>query len=322
MRIGIAGCGRIAELGYISAALATPGVEIVAFADPDRERLERCRELWARGGEEAMGFPDAAALLEEETIDLLVVAAPAVHHLALAEIAAAAGVRSLVEKPPAADLAEARRLAALDPEPLIAFNRRFLQGAELRDAVPAEGWLELDLELRFRRAAWGAHEARDEALLDADVHLIDLACHLSGGAPVAVRRAKLKPERARLELELTRGRARISCATDRRHRERVEVCDRAGRMLAKSTLGGVRGRLSSLAGRPHPLVLSLQRQLEAVGVSLMEPPHLLLQQGHPHRLLATAHDGATVMAVVEAARRSAELDGAEVTVAQLEGAAT
>jgi len=52
-------------------------------------------------------------------------------------------------------------------------------------------------------------------------------------------------------------------------------------------------------------------------VSLLEPPHLLLQQGHPRRLPATADDGATAMAVVEAARRSADLDGAEVTVTPL-----
>lgn len=324
MKLGIAGCGRIAESGYIPAALATPGVEIVAFADPDQERLERCRASWEReGGREAEDFGGLATLLERTSIDLLVVAAPAAAHLPLAEAAAAAGVRSLVEKPPAPDLAGAQQLAALDPQPFVAFNRRFLQGAELRDAVPAEGWLELDLELRFRRAAWGAHEARDEALLDAGVHLIDLACHLSGASPVAVRRAEVAPERAEFELELSRGRARIRCATDRRYREVVTVRDRAGKLLARSIQGGIRGRFAALRGAPHPLVLSLGRQLEAaraVGVSLMEPPHLLLQRGHPHRSLATAADGATAMAVVEAARRSAELGGAEVTVAPVTGA--
>lgn len=324
LRLGIAGCGRIAERGYVPAALATDGVEVAGFADPDRERLERCRRLWAGGSEAVPGFPDLASLLAAAPLDLLVVAAPAAHHLPLAEEAAAAGVRSLVEKPPAPDLAAAQRLATLDPPPLLAFNRRFLQGEELRDAIPADGWLELDLELRFRRQAWGAHEARDEALLDAGTHLIDLACHLSTAAPIAVRHAVIEPERASLELELSRGRARISCATDRRHREAVVVRDRSGKPLARWGWGGLGARFAALVGRPDPLALSLQRQLEAVkavGVPLMEPPHLLLQQGHPHRLLATVADGIGVMAVVEAARRSAELEGAEVTVAPL-GATT
>ncbi len=320
MRLGIAGCGRIAERGYIPAALASEEVSVVALADPNPERLERCRELLGAGGAQPAAFGDLAALLAAEPIDLLVVAAPLAHHVALAEEAAAAGVSSLVEKPPAPDLPAVERLAALDPEPLLAFNRRFLQGAELLPVVPAEGWLELDLELRFRREAWGAHEVRDEALLDAGIHLIDLATHLSGAAPIAVRRALVEPERAQLELELSRGRARISCATDRGHRETVTVRDRAGKKLASSTWGGLRSRLAGALGRPDSLAQSLQRQLEAVGVSLREPPHLLLPQGHPDRLLATARDGATAMSVVEAARRSAELDGAEVTVAPLKGA--
>jgi predicted dehydrogenase len=297
VRLGIAGCGRIAERGYIPAALAAEGVTIAGFADPDAGRLRQCAELWAgKSGEEAASFADASELLQEEPIDLLVVAAPVAHHLALAEEAAAANVRALVEKPPAPDLATAERLAALDPQPFLAFNRRFLQGTELGDAIPAEGWLELDLELRFKRDAWGAHQADDEAILDAGIHLIDLACHLSNSNPIAVRQAQIEPDRASFELELTRARARISCATDRSHREAITVRDRSGKPLARSAWGGIGTRISSLLGRPDPLVLSLQRQLEAIP------------------LLATGYDGVTAMAIVEAARRSADLGGAEVTV--------
>jgi len=315
MRIGIAGCGRIAERGYVPAALAAKGIEIAGLADPDEGRRQQCRELCEReAGSEVPAFAGAGELLRSEPLDLLVVAAPAAHHVALAEEAAAAGVRALVEKPPTPDLEGARKLAALDPQPLIAFNRRFLQGEELRPAIPAEGWVELDLELRFRRDGWGAHETHDEALLDAGIHLIDLACFLTGSAPIAVRRAEIEHERASLELELARGRARIACATDRSHRETILVRDRSGKALAQSSWGGIRWRISRLLGRPDPLIVSLQRQIEAVGVSLLEPPHLLLQQGHPHRLLATAPDGIAAMAVVEAAHRSARLDGAEVTV--------
>jgi predicted dehydrogenase len=329
MKLGIVGCGRIAERGYVPAALAADGVTIAGFADPDAERLGRCRELWQRGGgEEAVAVAGTGELLELP-LDLLVVAVPAAHHLALAEEAAAAGMPCLVEKPPAPDLAGAERLAALDPVPFIAFNRRFLQGAELRNAIPGEGWLELDLELRFRRDDWGAHESRDEALLDAGIHLIDLACHLSGSSPIAVREAEIGTERATLELELARGRARIRCATDRRHREEVTIRDRAGRPLARSAWGGFRSRFSALAGRPDPFVLSLRRQLEALPTT----PHELHQLDHPADSqvdavrgrregggIAIAADGVAAMAVVEAARRSAALGGAEVTVAPTAGA--
>ncbi|HEV2790811.1 MAG TPA: Gfo/Idh/MocA family oxidoreductase, partial [Solirubrobacterales bacterium] len=317
LRLGIAGCGRIVERGYVPAALATPGVTIAAFADPDPERLAGCRELWERGGGKAAGYADVATLLERESVDLLVVAAPAGAHVPLAEAAAVAGVRSLVEKPPAPDLAGAQRLAALEPEPLLAFNRRFLQGVELLEKVPDEGWLELDLELRFRQTAWGAYVVRDEALLDAGVHLVDLACNLSGAAPIAVRRAVVEPQRAQFELELSRGRARVRCATDRRYREAVVVRDRGGKLFARSVHGQVRGRLASLRGTPEPLVLSLSRQLAALRDAGSTDPAFVPSGGMPPKgrtPLATAGDGAVAMAVVEAVRESAALDGAEVTV--------
>ncbi len=322
MRLGIAGCGRIAERGYIPAALAAEGVTIAAFADPNRERLDGCLDLWRAGGGEACGFADLGNLLAAEVIDLLVVAAPLDRHVSLAEEAAAAGVRSLVEKPPAPDLAGALRLAELDPEPVLALNRRFLQGTELRGSIPAEGWIELDLELRFRQGDWGAHEVRDETLLDAGIHLVDLACHLSGAAPIAVRQAEIAPQRASFELELSRGRARIECATDRRHREAISIRDRSGKVLAGSAWGGLGTRLGGLIGRPDPLALSLQRQLEAARDVTGEPPTNPTQLS-PHtgdncvQALATARDGVAAMAIVEAVRRSAALDGAEVTVAPI-----
>ena len=300
MKLGIAGCGRITERGYVPAAIAAEGVTVAGFADPDATRLASCHALWEHGGEGAAVAVTSVSELLETPLDLLVVAAPARHHLQLAEEAAAAGVRCLVEKPPALDLAEAERLTAIGPEPFLAFNRRFLQGAELREAIPAEGWLELDLELRFRRDAWGAHESRDEALLDAGIHLIDLACFLTGADPIAVRNAEVEPERASLELELARARARIRCATDRAHLEQVTVRDRAGRVVCSSTWGGLRSRLDRLLGHPDPLALSLQRQLEALKPEASG--------------VATALDGVAAMSVVEAARRSAELGGAEVTV--------
>lgn len=330
MRLGIAGCGRIAERGYIPAALAAEGVTIAGFADPDPDRLDLCRHLWEQeSGGQANACTSAGELLRNEPLDLLVVATSVEHHLPLAEAAAATGLQSLVEKPPAADLAEARRLASLDPAPLIAFNRRFLQGAEIRDSVPAEGWLELDLELRFRREAWGAHEARDEALLDAGIHLIDLACFLTDSAPIAVRHADIEHERATLELELGRGRARISCATNRSHRETVGVRDRSGRTLGRAAWGGIQTRLGGLLGKPDPLVLSLRRQMQALRAQAPEPHQPLnLQEevggvrGTPRATsLATAADGLAAMAVVEAARRSAESNGVEVTVEQAEAPA-
>jgi predicted dehydrogenase len=301
LRLGIAGCGRIAERGYLPAARGLGDVEIVALAEPVVERSAR---LVADTG--ILSFAGVEEMVAAGGVEALVVAVPADRHLEVARAAAEGGLPSLVEKPPATDLAGALALAALEPAPALAFNRRFLQGAALAPSIPSDGWLELELELRFQRSGWGAHASDDEALLDAAIHLIDLAAFLTGSAPIAVRAAALAPERARVELELGRGRAQISCATDRPYAERVEVRDRAGRTLAASTTGRVRARMARLRGGEDPFVASIRRQLGAFAAR---------QRGEPSSGLADAAAGVAAMATVEAARRSAELGGAEVIVA-------
>jgi myo-inositol 2-dehydrogenase / D-chiro-inositol 1-dehydrogenase len=301
LRLGLAGCGRIVERGYLPAVRGLRGVEVVAVADPERPRA-------ARASAGAVAFADAGEMIVAGGIEAVIVAAPAAAHLEVAATAASAGLPCLVEKPPAPDLASAAALAALDPSPSIGFNRRFLQGAELSPSIPAEGWLELELELRFRRAGWGAHFSRDEALLDAGTHLIDLAAFLTGAAPIAVRNASVEPERAELELELGRARARISCATDRPYAERVDVRDRSGRMTAGSRLGRVSAAKRRLHRGEDPLVLSLRRQLQQFAARV---------RGREADELAGADAGVAAMSVVEAARHSAELGGAEVTVCTL-----
>ncbi len=301
MRLGIAGCGRIAERGYLPAARGLDGVEVVAVADPDRRRAARA----ARAVGTVVAYADAGEMIAGGGIDAVVAASPAEVHLDVAATAADAGLPCLVEKPPAPDLAGATALAALDPAPSIGFNRRFLQGIELLPSIPPEGWLELDLELRFRRTGWSAHLSRDEALLDAGIHLIDLAAFLVAAAPIAVRGAVVEPERAELELELGRARAWIRCATDRPYAERVEVRDRSGRPIAGSRIGRLAAAQKRLRGGEDLLVLSLRRQLQRFAARA---------RGEGAGELAGAEAGVAALSVVEAARRSAELAGAEVTV--------
>jgi len=301
LRLGIAGCGRIVERGYLPALHGLPSVELAAVADPDRGRAGRSVE-----GTGAAVFASTEEMLARGGLDAVVVATPGHTHLELAGLAAAAGLPSLVEKPPGGDLVGAAGLAALDPAPTIGFNRRFLQGAALLPLLPAVGWLELELEIRFRRDGWGAHVSRDEALLDAGIHMIDLAAFLTGSEPIAVRGASVEPDRASLELELGRGRARIRCATDRPYAERITINDRAGRAPASFRTDRRRAALRRLQRKEDSLVGSLRRQLDRLAATAV---------GGDPGPLASARDGATAMAVVEAARHSAELDGAEVTVA-------
>ena len=289
LRLGLVGCGRLAELGYVPALASLPEVELAAVADPDAHR----RALIAANGTRAFG--SAEALLDAGAVDALVVASPAREHARHARLAVAAGLPCLVEKPPAADAVEAQRLAEMGSGIWIGFNRRFQHGARLLAAAPAEGPLELELELRYRRPSWRALEVADAALIDLAPHLVDLVLLITGAEGATVDSARVGEERVELALTTPRGRARLACATDRAYRERAILRDADGRRIAESAAGGpLRALATRVPGREHPLVHSLRAQMRAFAAAV---------RGGDPGLLASAGDGARAMRVIDAAAR-------------------
>lgn len=300
LRLGLIGCGRLAERGYAPAARAVAGLDIVAVSDPDRAR----RALLAKrtGGS---SHATITAMLAAGPLDGVLVCSSPEHHEEAAVAVAAAGITALIEKPPAPDAAGALRIAALVPVPWVGFNRRFDQGLKLATRVPAFGDLELRLVLHYRRKSWRPIARGDDAMLDLAPHLIDLALMLTGAPPLAVR-AQSERERAGIELATTRARVRIECATNRPYRELVEVRDAVGHSVARAVRGGrMRGIATRLGPVKHPLVRSLTRQLEAYARAL---------RGEDPGPLASAAEGAATMCVLDAARRSDALGGETTAV--------
>lgn len=319
VRVGLVGCGRLAELGYVPAASLTPGVEVVAVADPSADRREAVAALAVMSGAPVEAHPDAAALLAGTPVDAVVLATPAAVHLADAERAVAAGVPVLVEKPPAPGAVGAAALAALGGEVRVGFNRRFDPAvAAIRAATPARGRLDLDLAIRYRRASWSPHVVRDEVLLDLVPHLVDLSRWLTGSEVASVVAGELTADHVELELVLGRGRAHVVASSASRHEERAVVRDGSGRTVAEhrvgGTLGAVAGRARAVGDRvrgrssTHPLVSSLAGQLQAFAAAV---------RGADAGALATAADGAAAMCVIDAARTSASAGGAAVPVPDL-----
>ena len=149
LRLGLVGCGRLAERGYAPALARAAGVRLAAVADPVRTRCEAV-------GPGVPAFPSAGELLDARAADVLVLATPAASHLPDSRLAAAAGVPTLVEKPPAPTLQETTELAALDPPPWLALGLRTALGERFRGS-PLVPSLALQLEA-FARAARGEPE--------------------------------------------------------------------------------------------------------------------------------------------------------------------
>jgi myo-inositol 2-dehydrogenase/D-chiro-inositol 1-dehydrogenase len=308
VRVGLAGCGRLAQQGWLPAFGRVDGVRLTAVADPEPGRC-RSAEIGART------HTSVAELIDAGGIDALILATPVYAHLPDARRAAAAGLPCLVEKPPATDLREALQLAALEPPPAIGFNRRFVPPLQaLHRAVPSAGPLRLELRLHYRRRSWSAYTVEDEALIDLGPHLIDLVRWLSAADAEAVRAHRLTHQRAQLELRLEdgRGTASLDCATDRHFRELVAIRDGRGRNVGRVATGGWLGALTGRLRPPavHPLVESLARELEHFTAAV---------RGAPPPPLASASDGAAVMAAIEAARRSAAAGGAWEPIPRVQG---
>ncbi|HET6829824.1 MAG TPA: Gfo/Idh/MocA family oxidoreductase [Solirubrobacterales bacterium] len=305
LRIGLVGCGRIAERAYAPAIAASRQLELVSACDPSAARRSRIAPLAGSAGPAAT-FAGIEALLAGPAIDAVVVASPVETHLEAAAAASARGLPCLVEKPPAADAREAELLASLEPMPAIAFNRRSMLGRGLRERIPASGELALQARIDYRRASWDAVSARDEALLDLGVHLVDLALWVTGATPLAARCAAVEPDRAALTLATTRGSCELRCSTAALHRERI-VVRRDGGRVASRRLGGI---VAAVGGR-------LGRQSNDLAASIAEGLDLFAAAvaGQASDRLATAAEGAIVMRTIEACRESARRDGAAVAVA-------
>lgn len=306
LRIGLVGCGRLAEFGYIPALRRASGIALAGVVEVDFDRCKRIAP-WVPA------YASLQELIDHAQVQAVIISTPTRCHLADATIAARAKLPALVEKPPGRDVKEAQGLLELVPEPSLGFNRRFDPGLRrLKDRLSKHEVYDLRLELSYRRKAWNPIDMQDDALLDLGPHLIDLVRWLTANEVVSVTTATLTQHYVRCHLELERGQATIICCCNRPYREAVRVRAKDGRALATYTRGGI---LAGLVGRllperESPLIRSLTGQLEAFTAAVQG-----LQPGEP---LGSAADGVKVMNVIEAVRTSAALGGSRCPVRSLD----
>ena len=107
LRIGMIGCGRIAQAAHLPALEKTDRLTLVSVHDPSQLLSSRVAQRY--------GVSSSATLREllAADIDAVVIATPDRFHHALASAALDAGKHVLVEKPLAATSAEAEELAEL-----------------------------------------------------------------------------------------------------------------------------------------------------------------------------------------------------------------
>ena len=107
-RIGIIGCGGIANSKHMPSLSKQPDVELVAFCDLIEERARKAREDF--GAEGAKAYTDYKDLLRDESIDIVHVCTPNREHSFITVDALEAGKHVMCEKPMAINGEEAQKM--------------------------------------------------------------------------------------------------------------------------------------------------------------------------------------------------------------------
>ncbi len=194
MRFGIMSFAHVHAEGYVANLRAIPGVELVGFSDDDTRRGEHVAAAfglrWFARHEELLA----------EGLDAVIVCSENANHRAHVELAAAAKVHVLCEKPIAIELADAEAMReacqAQGVRFMTAFPMRFDPSIRaVREAV-ARGELGAlravcginHSEIPKAHRAWFADKALagGGAVMDHTVHLTDLVRWYTGSEVVEV----------------------------------------------------------------------------------------------------------------------------------------
>ncbi len=128
LRIGVLGCGPIAQIAHFDACRKARNAELYAICDLATDLRERMAIIH----EPRVSYADFAAMLADPQVEAVIIAAADQYHVALSRQAIAAGKHVLVEKPFGVTVEESAALAmAVQQAGLIlqvGHNRRFDPG--------------------------------------------------------------------------------------------------------------------------------------------------------------------------------------------------
>jgi myo-inositol 2-dehydrogenase/D-chiro-inositol 1-dehydrogenase len=125
VRVGLIGCGRVAQRVHLAVLARLPGARLVALAEVDPERRACALQL----APHARPYEDYGELLGDGDVEAVVVALPNWMHARASAAALASGKHLYLEKPLATHLTEARPVLRAwresDRVGMIGFNFRF-----------------------------------------------------------------------------------------------------------------------------------------------------------------------------------------------------
>lgn len=323
VRLGLVGCGRVAEHLYLPALSSLGAVTLVAAADPSAER----RALVLARSPHTRLFERAEDLFASELLDGVVIATPPPAHVPVLVQALERSLPALVEKPLAASLEQARALEAFGASALrlvmLGFNRRFWEPVRrLRERLGrvADGAaFEAELVMTSDAGAWSPVSGTPDALDDLATHQLDLLRFLFEREITAISASRQGESAVRLAVRLGPAVvARCLAAHGGASRETVDV--RGGGLHHRVRMGSerigpawepARGALDVAGAVVRRLLRRRSTLRDSFALELAHFADVVHRKATPEPGLA---DGMAALRAVEAARRSLAEKGREVAL--------
>lgn len=190
VRLGIIGCGSIANQKHMPALQKIKNARMVAFCDVIRERAEKAAKEFGDQGVKV--YTDYRELLEDKTIDAVHVCTPNKAHSFISIAAMEAGKHVLCEKPIARNVEEAKAMIEAAQRTgkilTIGYQNRFRPDIQYLHEICRKGDLG-DIYLAKAQAtrrrgipSWGVFLDKEQqgggALIDIGSHALDLTLWL------------------------------------------------------------------------------------------------------------------------------------------------
>ena len=147
IRVGVLGCGVIANSAHLPAIHKSPALDLVAVCDILEDRAAKATEQYSAG----KTYTDASKLIADGDVEAIIYALPTGVRTPLVYRGLEHGKHVLVEKPSAGSVAEVDRFAALAGNSTLAFcssRFTFTQSASQAAEVVASGALGRIREVR------------------------------------------------------------------------------------------------------------------------------------------------------------------------------
>lgn len=186
LKVGIIGCGGIANGKHMPSLAKLCSVEMVAFCDIIKERAEEAAKKY--GTDDAKVYTDYKELLADKTIDVVHICTPNKSHADITVYALESGKHVMCEKPMAKTAADARRMVEAAKRTgkklTIGYQNRYRPDSQYLHKVCQAGELG---EIYFAKAhairrravpTWGVFLNEEEQgggpLIDIGTHALDL----------------------------------------------------------------------------------------------------------------------------------------------------